>query len=168
VEILDVEQWLEYDVWATAKLLEAVQQLSPQQFVHEFAGSLSSVRQQFVHLLLVTDRYRARLARAEVPDVLLESIATPQDLMTYATQVRQRLNKFIDGLAKEDLSRVQEHATRRGSYRASVEQTLYHMVNHATYHRGKSPACLSSTASISPIQTSLSGSTRLRQTAENR
>lgn len=137
----DVHQWLDYDAWATAKLLGAVEQLSPQQFVHDFAGSLSSVRQQFVHLLSVADRYRARLAREEVPDVSPESIVTIQDLITYATQVHQRLREFVDALTEEDLSRVQEHATRRGLYHASVEQTLGHMVNHATYHRGQ-VACL--------------------------
>jgi uncharacterized damage-inducible protein DinB len=55
VETVNVYQWLEYDAWATAKLLDAVEQLSPQQFVHEFAGSFTSVRQQFVHLLLTAD-----------------------------------------------------------------------------------------------------------------
>ena len=137
MQSIDVYQWLDYDAWATARLLEAVDQLSPQQFVHEFAGSLSSVRQQFVHLLSVSDRYRARLAQDEVPDVSPESFATAQDLITYAAQVRQRINSFAEGLAQGDLHQVQEHATRRGSYSATVEQTLYHMVNHATYHRGQ-------------------------------
>jgi uncharacterized damage-inducible protein DinB len=141
METISIYQWLDYDAWATAQLLEAVEQLSPQQFVHEFAGSLSSVRQQFVHLLSVADRYRARLAEEEVPDTAADSIATTQDLIIYAMQVRQRLNIFLDGLAAEDLSRIHQHATRRGSYSASLEQTLGHMVNHATYHRGQ-VACL--------------------------
>ncbi len=141
METVNFYQWLEYDAWATAKLLEAVEQLSPQQFAHEFAGSLSSVRQQFVHLLSAADRYRARMAGDEVPDVLPDSFATVQDLSTYAAQVRQRISGFVERLTQEDLSRVQEHTTRRGSYSATVEQTLGHMVNHATYHRGQ-VACL--------------------------
>ena len=138
---MNVLQLLDYDAWATAKLLEAVESLSPQQFVQEVAGSLSSVQQQFVHLLSVTDRYRARLAHEAVPDVSPESFATSQDLITYEAQVRRRLNDLINGLADKDLSQVQEHETRRGPFRASVEQTLLHMVNHATYHRGQ-VACL--------------------------
>jgi uncharacterized damage-inducible protein DinB len=138
---MNVYHLLDYDAWATTKLLEAVQSLSPDQFVQEFAGSLSSVRQQFVHLLSVADRYRARLAQDTVPDVSPESFATPQDLIAYAAQVRRRLNDFIGCLAEDDLSQVQEHETRRGSFKASIEQTLLHMVNHATYHRGQ-VACL--------------------------
>jgi uncharacterized damage-inducible protein DinB len=134
-------QLLDYDAWATARLLEAVESLSPEQFVQEFAGSLCSVRQQFVHLLSVADRYRARLAQDVVPDVLPENFATPQDLMTYEAQVRRRLNDFITELDEEGLGRVVEHETRKGTFRATVCQTLQHMVNHATYHRGQ-VACL--------------------------
>jgi uncharacterized damage-inducible protein DinB len=138
---MNTYQLLDYDAWATAKLLGSIRSLSQEQFVQEFAGSLSSVRQQFVHLLSVTDRYRARLAQEPVPDVSPESFATPQDLITYEAQVRRQLNSFVGGLANADLSRVQEHETRRGSFWASIEQTLQHMVNHATYHRGQ-VACL--------------------------
>lgn len=138
---MNVRQLFDYDAWATARLLEAMEPLSPEQFVQEFAGDLSSVRQQFTHLLSVTDRYRARLAQDTVPDVSPESFATVQDLVTYEAQMRGRLNGFIDSLTEADLSQVQEHQTRRGIYRASLEQTLQHMVNHATYHRGQ-VACL--------------------------
>lgn len=135
--MMNVYQLLEYDAWAAAKLLEAVEALSPEQFVREFAGSLSSVRQQFVHLVSVTDRYRARLAQDTVPDVSPDSIATPQALVAYEAQVRERLQDFMNCLEDDDLRKVREHHTRRGSFWASTEQTLQHMVNHATYHRGQ-------------------------------
>jgi len=138
---MNARQLLEYDAWATAQLLEAVKTLTPEQFVQEFAGSLSSVRVQFAHLLSVADRYRARLAHDAVPDIAPESIASPQDLVAYESQMRLRLNVFIERLADIDPNLVHEHATRRGSYWATVEQTLLHMVNHATYHRGQ-VACL--------------------------
>lgn len=138
---MNLYQWLEYDAWATARLLEAVAPLTPEQFAHEFAGSFSSVRQQFVHALSVSDRYRARLAGAPVPDVSPESIATPGELMAYEAQMRRQLNDFIGSLSEEQLNRVWEHETRRGIFKATVSQTLQHMVNHATYHRGQ-VACL--------------------------
>lgn len=134
---MDITSLLDYDAWATAKLLEAVGTLSPEQFVQEFAGSLSSVRQQFVHLLSVTDRYRARLAQEVVPDVSPESFTTPQDLMNYEAQVRRRLNVLVATLDSDDFGQVVEHVTRKGSFRATCLQTLQHMVNHATYHRGQ-------------------------------
>lgn len=138
---MNVYQWIEYDGWATGKLLEAVETLTPEQFIQEFSGSLTSVRQQFVHLLSVADRYRARLAGEVVPDVQRESFATPGELIAYESQMRVRLNAYMAGLAEAELGQVQEHATRRGMYRATTEETLQHMVNHATYHRGQ-VACL--------------------------
>ncbi len=140
-ETMDVYQLLDYDEWATAKLLAAVETLSPEQFAHEFTGSLSSVRQQFAHLLSVADRYRARLAQAAVPDVSPEDFANPQELIAYAAQMRRQINDFMNGLEESDLHQVHEHATRKGVFPASVEQTLIHMVNHASYHRGQI-ACL--------------------------
>lgn len=134
---MDVYQLLDYDAWATGKLLEAVESLSPEQFVQEFAGPLSSVRQQFVHVLFATDRLRARLAQEVVPEVSPESFATPQDLIAYEAQVRRRINDFVHGLAENDLGRVQEHAIRQYVFRVSAEQMLQHMFNHATYHRGQ-------------------------------
>jgi uncharacterized damage-inducible protein DinB len=134
---MNLHQWLAYDEWATAQLLKAVQSLSPQQFTQELAGPLSSVRQQFAHLLSVADRYRARLAHDEVPDIQPESFATPQDLISYEAQMRQRLNHFFQKLDETTWDQVQEHATRKGAFRASTAQTLQHMVNHATYHRGQ-------------------------------
>lgn len=141
MEVVDIYQLLEYDEWATGKLLEAVALLSPEQFVEEFASPLTSVRQQFVHLLSVADRYRARLARDEVPDIQPESFATPQELMAYEVLMRQRLKAFVSRLTPEQLGQVQEHQTRKGMFLATFEQTLLHMVNHATYHRGQI-ACL--------------------------
>src|SRR5687768_12408546 len=121
---MKIHELLEYDAWATGKLLRAVESLTPEQFVHEFAGSMSSVRQQFFHLLSVVDRYRARLAGDVVPDISPEEFATPQELIAYAAQVRFRLHEFADGLMKEELNRVHEHETRKGVFCASVEQTL--------------------------------------------
>ena len=138
---MDIRQLLDYDAWATAQLLEAVKTLSPEQFVEESAGPLSSVRQQFTHLLSVSDRYLARMAREPVPDVQPESFTTPQELVAYAAQMRSRLNAFAAELREEQLSQVIEHETRRGPFRATVRQTIQHMVNHATYHRGQ-VACL--------------------------
>ncbi len=134
---MNLYQLLDYDVWATKKLLEATEALSPEQFVHEFAGSLSSVRQQFVHLLSVTDRYRARLGQEAVPDISPESFTKPHDLLSYEAQMRQRLDDFIANIDEDSLNQVIEHVTRKGLFQATISQTLFHMVNHATYHRGQ-------------------------------
>ena len=138
---MNVYQLLEYDAWATSKLLEALESLSPEQFVQENASPLSSVRQQFVHLLSVTDRYRARLAKEPAPDVSPESFATPQDVIAYNAQMRLRLSDFIKKIDQESSGQDVEHLTRKGVFRATIGQTLLHMVNHATYHRGQ-VACL--------------------------
>lgn len=135
---MNVHQLLAYDEWATTQLSQAAQTLSPSQFAQEFSGA--SVRNQFAHLLLVTDRYRARLQGEAVPDTAPKIVAL-DDLLEYAAQVRQRLNGFAAKISDEKLHDIVEHATRQGVFRFTVEDTLQHIVNHATYHRGQI-ACL--------------------------
>lgn len=134
---MNIFDFFEYDQWATNHLVAATQALTPAQFIHEFDGPLTSVRQQFVHLLRVTDRYRARLAGAAVPDILPESFSTPPELLQYSKQMRLDLNRYLASLDEGDLNRVQEHVTLNGTFRTTVQETLQHMVNHSTYHRGQ-------------------------------
>jgi uncharacterized damage-inducible protein DinB len=50
----------------------------------------------------------------------------------------QRLLKFVAGLSQEDLSRVHEYRTLSfGQYKNPLWQSMQHMVNHSTYHRGQ-------------------------------
>lgn len=127
----------EYDAWATRQLLEGVCRLTPQQFTQEFNGATTSVRQQFVHLISVQDRYRARLMNEEPSDVQSENFATPADVAAYAEAVHKRMSAFLSQLAETNLTRVTTQATRRGIFRATVGEVLYHMINHSTYHRGQ-------------------------------
>ncbi|MDQ3814323.1 MAG: DinB family protein [Armatimonadota bacterium] len=135
--IQEIRTVFEYDAWATRQLLEVVGHLTPEQFTREFAGPTTSIRQQFVHLVSVIDRYRARLASEPVPDVQPEEFATPRDLVEYEAQVRERLKDFLSRLTEAELSLITEQVTRRGTFHVSCGDVLRQVVNHGTYHRGQ-------------------------------
>lgn len=134
---LSVSEMLAYDQWATRQLLPAVLAITDEQFVQEFSGELSSVRQQFVHLLSVSDRYRARIMREPVPDVDFLSFETPASLPPYAAEIEERLLAMIGSLTAERLKEETRLETRRGVFVMTVEQTILQIVNHGTYHRGQ-------------------------------
>ena len=49
-----------------------------------------------------------------------------------------RLLVFVGGLRQEDLDRVIEYKTFNfGVYRNALWQSMQHVVNHGTYHRGQ-------------------------------
>lgn len=148
----EITRWFDYDAWATHQLLSAVASLSSDVFAQELAGPLSSVRQQCVHLLSVNDRYLSRLMQLPVPDVSQESFSDPGELLAYHEAVQKRLRGYLETLTPSDLSVTIEHQTRRGLYVATLEETLRHMVNHATYHRGQI-ACLLKLHGVEPVDT---------------
>jgi uncharacterized damage-inducible protein DinB len=49
-----------------------------------------------------------------------------------------RLLKFVARLSQEDLNNVHEYRTLSfGQYKNPLWQSMQHMVNHGTYHRGQ-------------------------------
>jgi uncharacterized damage-inducible protein DinB len=151
---LSITALLEYDRWATERLLAGAANLSDKQFVLEFAGELSSVRQQCVHLLSASDRYRARIMGEPVPDVAPESFNSPSEVLDYAMAVAQRMAVMGGTLSPQRLTEEVRNETRRGVFVITVEQTLMQVVNHGTFHRGQI-ACLLKLHGIEPPDTDL-------------
>lgn len=127
----------EYDAWATRQLLECAMQLPAAAAMREFPGHNNSVHGQFLHLLSVIDRYRARLEDAPVPDVQKDDVPSMESLQVYESRVRGHWNAFLESLTADALLEVRTHATRRGEFRLSTHDILLHIANHGTYHRGQ-------------------------------
>jgi len=54
------------------------------------------------------------------------------------TELEGRLLGFVGSLTEDDLNRVMEYKTLKfGVYRNPVWQSMQHVVNHGTYHRGQ-------------------------------
>ena len=138
----EIRDLLEYDLWATQLALESLKDLSVEEFTRATHGELSSIRQQSVHMVLVVDRYRARLSGEEVPDRSTESFATPADVIAFGEEVADRMRSFISRLGDFQMDQEVEQQTRRGLFIVTIEQVLIHTVNHSTYHRGQIAAML--------------------------
>jgi uncharacterized damage-inducible protein DinB len=53
-------------------------------------------------------------------------------------ELEARLLGFVASLTQEDLNRVMEYKTFKfGVYRNPLWQSMQHLVNHGTYHRGQ-------------------------------
>lgn len=151
---MKIDRLLEYDLWATSTALQQVRLLSQDQFVHEFAGPFTSVRQQTAHLLGVPDRYRARIMGEPVPDLTPESLTSPQDLLAHFNGLSSRMREMAPTLTETRLQEIIRHDTRGGVFVVTVEETLLHVVNHGTFHRGQI-ACLLKLHGIDPVNTDL-------------
>ena len=132
-------QLFDYNHWANNRALEAAAQLSDEQFVKPLGSSFSSVRDTLVHICsgewVWLERCNGRTPSA-FPD--LSPIETASQLREHWTPQAGQLLAFIQGLTQSDLDRVMEYKTFNfGVYRNPVWQSLQHLANHGTYHRGQ-------------------------------
>jgi uncharacterized damage-inducible protein DinB len=158
----------EYNAWANRRALEAAGALSKEQFVKPLGSSFSSVKDTLAHIFgaewIWLERFRGR-SPSSFPDTTeFNDIET---LKSRWIEFEPGLLKFARGLTQDDLDRVMEYKTMKfGVYRNPLWQSMLHLVNHGTYHRGQVTTMLRQLGA-QPILTDLMHYYRERATAAN-
>jgi len=128
-----------YNAWADRRVLEAASALTQEQFTKQMGSSFSSVRDTLTHIYgvewLWLERFQGRSPSAIPDNPEFDDIA---ELKASWAAFETRLLNFVRGLTQEDLDRVMEYKTMKyGVYRNPLWQSMQHLVNHGTYHRGQ-------------------------------
>jgi uncharacterized damage-inducible protein DinB len=129
----------EYNAWADRRALEAASALTQEQFTKKLGSSFSSVRDTLSHIYgaewIWLERFQGRSPSAFPDDSEFTDIAK---LKASWAAFELTLLKFVRGLTQEDLDREMEYKTMKfGVYRNPLWQSMQHVVNHGTYHRGQ-------------------------------
>ncbi len=129
----------DYNAWANRRALDAAANLTPEQFTKPLGSSFGSVRDTLAHILgaewIWLERFQGR-SPASLPDV--SQYSDIDTLRERWTEQEGRLLNFVGKLTQEDLDRVMEYKTLKyGVYRNPLWQSMQHLVNHGTYHRGQ-------------------------------
>ena len=129
----------DYNAWANHRALDAASALTPEQFTHSMGSSFSSVRDTLAHICgaewLWMERFQSRSPSA-LPSTM--QFATTAALREHWDAQELALLAFVKRLTQEDLDRVMEYKTINfGVYRNPLWQSMQHVVNHGTYHRGQ-------------------------------
>ena len=159
-------QLFDYNAWANARALDAAAQLSDEQFTKPLDSSFSSVRDTLVHICggewIWYERFQGRSPKALPND---SGIQTVSALREHWRPQGQRLLDYVNGLTQADLDRILEYpALNFGIYKNPLWQSLQHLANHGTYHRGQ-VATLLRQLGAKPILTDLMHFYRERSTA---
>ncbi|HXJ46808.1 MAG TPA: DinB family protein [Candidatus Dormibacteraeota bacterium] len=129
----------QYNEWANQRSLDATAQLSNEQFVQPLGSSFSSVRDTLMHVCgaewIWFERFHGR-SHPGIPDFSnIQSIGVLRE--HWAPQAKALLD-FVYGLSQAELDRVFEYKTLNfGMYANPLWQSLQHVANHGTYHRGQ-------------------------------
>ena len=129
----------DYNAWANHRHLEAVSKLTTEQFLKPMGSSFGSVRDTLAHIYggewVWLERFQGR-SPASLPDVT--QFKDVQSLEERWMEFEPRLLLFVRGLTQTDLDRMMEYKTLKfGVYKNPLWQSMQHLVNHGTYHRGQ-------------------------------
>ena len=156
----------EYNAWADRRALQAASALTREQFTKPLGSSFSSVRDTLGHIYgvewLWLERFEGR-SPASIPDA--KEFGDVESLHARWAEFEPILLKFVRRLTQDDLERVMEYKTMKfGVYRNPLWQSMLHLVNHGTYHRGQVTTMLRQLGA-EPILTDLMHFYRERATA---
>jgi uncharacterized damage-inducible protein DinB len=129
----------DYNAWANHRSLEAASALSAEKFVQPMGSSFGSVRDTLAHIYgaewIWLERFQGR-SPSSLPDTM--QFKDMAGLRERWDELEARLLGFVRGLTQTDLERVFEYKTLKfGVYSNPLCESLQHLVNHGTYHRGQ-------------------------------
>ena len=135
----EIQQLFDYNAWANRRSLAAAEKLTPEQFIKPLGSSFSSVRDTLAHIYgaewIWLERFQGR-SPAALPDV--NQFNELPSLRERWIEHEVKLLAFVRGLTQSDLDREMEYKTLKfGVYRNPLWQSMQHVVNHGTYHRGQ-------------------------------
>ena len=129
----------DYNAWANRRSLDSAAALTVEEFTKPLGSSFSSVHDTLAHIWgaewLWLERFQGR-SPSSLPNVgQFNEISA---LRARWQEDEQRLNKFVVALTQDDVDKLHEYRTLNfGQYKNPLWQSMQHMVNHGTYHRGQ-------------------------------
>ena len=129
-----------YNYWARDRQLEACSKLTEEQFLRPMGNSFSSLRDTLAHLLVAEwawlERFCGRSPRSF--PFWLEDLRTLGSIRERWQHVELDMRNHLAGLNAEALTRPLSYVNLKGeTWTYPLWQTLFHLVNHQTYHRGQ-------------------------------
>ena len=129
----------EYNAWANRRSMDAASKLASEKFVEPRGSSFASVRDTLAHIYggesIWLERFQGT-SPAALPDV--NQFSDARSLREAWAALETNLMAFVRGLKQADLDRVFEYQTFKfGTYKNPLWQSMQHLVNHGTYHRGQ-------------------------------
>jgi uncharacterized damage-inducible protein DinB len=135
----EIQSLFEFNAWANRRCLQAAEKLSTEQFTRLLGSSFSSVRDTLAHIYgaewIWLERFQGR-SPSSLPNV--KEFADVAGLRERWLEHEAKLLSFVGGLSQADLDRELEYKTLKfGIYINPLWQSMLHVINHGTYHRGQ-------------------------------
>jgi uncharacterized damage-inducible protein DinB len=164
--LTDLRELYAYNAWANEEVRQSIRGLGPEIFSKDLSASYRSIRGTVAHLAsaewIWLERWKGTSPGQMLPE---EEFATVELASSRWSKIDHDLSDFMSTLMESDLETTFFFTTTEGKRLSSILwQSLQHLVNHSTYHRGQI-ATLLRQVGRAPQATDLSKYYRLKVTS---
>ncbi|MGI8783750.1 MAG: DinB family protein [Acidobacteriota bacterium] len=152
MNVTEIRVLFVYNEWANVRLLDAVGQLSDEQFTRPLASSFPSIRDTFSHVIAVEWVWLRRW-KGESPALIPEwAVGSPLELLRKKLKgIEAERATFLTALGEQEMQQPVSYTNFKGErWRYALEDLLLHLVNHSTYHRGQVATMLRQVGALPP------------------
>ena len=138
-----LRELFEYNYWARDRQLQACAALTQDQFLRPMGSSFSSLRDTLAHLVgaewVWLERWRGHSPTVlEAQEFSADKFPTLGAIQERWRTVERGARGYLATLKEETLARPLNYINLKGeAWTYPLWQTLLHVVNHQTYHRGQ-------------------------------
>jgi uncharacterized damage-inducible protein DinB len=129
---------IDYNAWASRRLVEAAAQLSPEELNRDFHTADHSVLGTLVHVFSADRLWLARVQGAPFPGLPTDAERNLEFLQSGFPELHQRWRDWLASLPPDAPSQEISYSDLKGNqWKQPLWQIMLHVVNHATHHRGQ-------------------------------
>ncbi|MBI2957061.1 MAG: DinB family protein [Acidobacteria bacterium] len=138
-----LQQLYDYNYWARDQQLRACAALPEEKFLRPMGNSFSSLRDTLAHLVAAEwvwlERWKGHSpTREEAEAVAAETFPTLREIERRWREIERQMRELLARLTPDQLLQPLTYVNLAGKrWTYPLWQTLLHLVNHQTYHRGQ-------------------------------
>src|SRR2546425_432399 len=139
MNVTEVRELYAYNAWAQRPLFKPLPQLPAEPYLRDLKSSHGGIHGTLCHIVWAEQLWLSRWVGSPKP-----AVAQGKDLASLAAararweEVEAQRSTFLDGLTDATLAAtITIQPTMGGAYVHTYLQTLQHVVDHSSYHRGQ-------------------------------
>lgn len=134
-----IQRHIAYNAWANTRTAEVLRLVNDDIFLQETGSSFPSIAKTITHISQAQGIWLQRM-RGESTSIGPSGNSAPckQEILDRLIRSSHDLVVFVTSMEVSFLRKTYAYKSLKGeSFENSFEETLYHVVNHSTYHRGQ-------------------------------
>ena len=135
----EIQKLFAYNSWGTNRVFEALAKIPEDLYRKDLKAGHGGIQGTLTHLVAAEKIWLSRwTGNPETSMLSQKDVASLAALKVIWEDVAARTARFVAKLDGEKLSSTFEYATTEGKRLAQTyQQSLMHVVNHSSYHRGQ-------------------------------